>query len=66
MRYPTNVKLLWESVEWSYEQMARMCKYLKISTPRNKYPEKREKYMNYSRKRKKTRKEIIVRTRSLL
>jgi Transposase DDE domain/Transposase domain (DUF772) len=66
LRYPTNVKLLWESVDWSYGQMVRMCKYLKIRTPRNKYPEQRAKYMNYSRKRKKTKKETTVRIRSLL
>lgn len=66
MRYPTNVKLLWESVDWSYGQMVRMCKYVKIRIPRNKYPEQREKYMNYSRKRKKTKKETTVRMRSLL
>jgi len=66
MRYPTNVKLLWESVDWSYGQMVRMCKYLKIRIPRNKYPEQKEKYMNYSRKRKKTKKETTVRIRSLL
>lgn len=66
MRYPTNVKLLWESVDWCYGQMIYMCKYLKVRTPRNKYPEQKVKYMNYSRKRKKTRKETIVRTRSLL
>jgi len=66
MRYPTNVKLLWESVEWSYGQMVYMCKYLKVRVPRNKYLEQREKYMNYSRRRKKTRKETIIRTRSLL
>jgi hypothetical protein len=66
LRYPTNVKLLWESVDWSYGQMVRMCKYLKIRTPRNKYLEQRAKYMNYSRKRKKTKKETTVRIRSLL
>jgi hypothetical protein len=66
MRYPTNVKLLWESVDWSYKQMAHMCKYLKIRMPRNKYLEQREKYMNYSRKRKKSKKETTVRIRSLL
>lgn len=66
MRYPTNVKLLWESVDWCYEQMVHMCKFLKVRTPRNKYLEQKDKYMHYSRKRKKTRKETIVRTRSLL
>lgn len=66
MRYPTNVKLLWESVDWSYHQMALMCKFLKVRMPRNKYLEQRGKYMNYSRKRKKTWQETRVRIRSLL
>lgn len=66
MRYPTNVKLLWESVDWSYEQMVHLCKFLKIRVPRNKYLEQRAKYMNYSRKRKKSHKETNVRIRSLL
>ena len=43
-----------------------MCKYLKIRMPRNKYLEQKEKYMNYSRKRRKSKKETTVRTRSLL
>jgi hypothetical protein len=66
MRYPTNVKLLWESTEWSYNQLKLICKYLKIRMPRNKYEEQRDKYNNYSRKRKKINKETIKRTRSLL
>ena len=66
MRYPTNVKLLWESVDWCYGQMVQMCKFLKIRQPRNKYAEQKEKYNHYSRKRKKIKKETIIRTRSLL
>lgn len=66
VRYPTNVKLLWESVDWSYWQMVHLCKYLKIRVPRNKYPEQRAKYMQYSRKRKKSYQETHVRIRSLL
>ena len=66
MRYPTNVKLLWESTEWSYNQLKVICKYLKIRMPRNKYEEQREKYNNYSHKRKKAHKETHKRTRSLL
>jgi len=66
MRYPTNVKLLWESVDWSYGQLALMCKYLRIRMPRNKYLDQRTRYMNYSRKRKKTSKQTAARTRSLL
>ena len=66
MRYPTNVKLLWESVDWLYHQMSLMCKYCKMRMPRSKYLEQKQKYSNYQRKRKKLRKERIKRTRSLL
>jgi hypothetical protein len=66
MRYPTNVKLLWESTEWSCHQLRLICKYLKIRMPRNKYEEQWNKYNNYSHKRKRTHKETAKRTRSLL
>ena len=66
MRYPTNVKLLWESTEWSYKQLKLICKYLKIRMPRNKYEEQWDKYNNYSHKRKRTHKETGKRIRSLL
>ena len=66
MRYPTNVKLLWESTEWSYKQLKLICKYLKIRMPRNKYEEQWIKYNNYSHKRKKTHKDTTKRSRSLL
>jgi hypothetical protein len=66
MRYPTNVKLLWESTEWSYKQLKLICKYLKIRMPRNKYEEQWGKYNNYSHKRKRTHKETTKRIRSLL
>ena len=66
MRYPTDVKLLWECTEWSYSQMKLMCKYLKIRMPRNKYEDQWNKYNNYSHKRRKTHKETGKRIRSLL
>jgi hypothetical protein len=66
MRYPTNVKLLWECTMWGYGQMKLICKYLKIRTPRTKYLDQEEKYTNYSRRRKKTKKDTTPRTRSLL
>ena len=66
MRYPTNVKLLWESTEWTYKQLKLICKYLKIRMPRNKYEEQWIKYNNYSHKRKKTHKDTTKRSRSLL
>jgi hypothetical protein len=66
IRYPTNVKLLWESVDWMYSQMKLTCKYLKIRTPRTKYLEQKDRYLAYSRKRRKSHKQTRVRTRSLL
>lgn len=66
MRYPTNVKLLWESVDWCYGQLKLSCKYLKIRTPRTKYLKQKERYCYYSRKRRKSKKERRVLTRSLL
>jgi hypothetical protein len=66
MRYPTNVKLLWESVDWCHGQLKQNCKYLKIQRPRTKYLKQKERYSNYSRKRRKSKKERRVLTRSLL
>ena len=66
IRYPTNVKLLWESVEWMYRQMKLTCKYLKIRTPRTRYLEQKDRYLSYSRKKRKSHKQTRVRTRSLL
>lgn len=66
VRYPTNQKLLWESVDWSYGQMKRICKQLKVNLPRTKYLKWCERYFTYSRKRKRRKKETRVLTRSLL
>ena len=66
MRHPTNVKLLWECVDWMHGQMKLTCKFLKIPTPRTKYLKQRERYFAYSRKRRKSQKERTVLTRSLL
>lgn len=66
MRYPTNVKLLWESVEWMYGQLKLTCKYLKIRTPRSKFQEQKDKYLSYSRMRKKPWNKTRKRIKSLL
>ena len=66
IRYPTNVKLLWECVEWMYGRMKQTCRLLKIPTPRTKYLKQCARYYQYSRKKRKSQKEKIVLTRSLL
>jgi len=66
LRYPTKVKLLWESVDWVYNQMKGTCKGLKVRMPRSKYLEQKDKYFSYQRKRRKPWKWTTVRVRSLL
>jgi len=66
MRHPTNVKLLWECIDWLHGQMKLTCKYLKIRTPRTKYLKQKDRYLSYSRKRHKRVQERIVLNRSLL
>ena len=39
MRFPTDMKLLWESLEWLYRHICKHCGELGIRRPRNKYDE---------------------------
>ncbi len=57
MRYPTDVKLLWEATEWTYGQIKRINKLIKGRMPRSKYSEQKDKYLSYSKKRKKSHKQ---------
>ncbi len=67
IRFPTDVKLLWESCEWVYEKMIfKQCKLLGIRRPRSKYIEQRQKQRVYDRKKKKTYKEGKRRKKALL
>jgi hypothetical protein len=66
IRHPSDVKLLWECVDWMHGQLKLTCKHLKIPTPRTKYLEQKEKYFTYMRMRKKPWPLTVKRTRSLL
>ena len=66
VRYPTDQKLLWESVEWTYELLQNSCRSSGIRTPRTKYLKWESRYHNYSRMRKKRRKKRRSLTRGLL
>jgi len=66
MRYPTNVKLLWECNDWIYAQIKLLSKYSKLRRPRSKFIEQKQKWLNYSRCRKKTHKQTSRRIKSLL
>ena len=52
MRFPTDMKLLWESLEWLYRHICRHCRKLGIRRPRNKYRNVAESYLSYCKKRK--------------
>ena len=52
MRFPTDMKLLWESLEWLYRHICRHCMVLGIRRPRNKYADVSESYLSYCKKRK--------------
>ena len=52
MRFPTDMKLLWESLEWLYRHICRHCRELGIRRPRNKYRNVEESYLSYCKKRK--------------
>lgn len=52
LRFPTDVKLLWESVEWLYRWICKQYGVLHIRCPRNKYNDASRAYLSYSKKRK--------------
>ncbi|WP_170164617.1 transposase [Sinomicrobium pectinilyticum] len=66
VRYPTNIKLLWEAVEWLYKAIRRLCRVLEVKLPRSKYLKWKKRYIGYSKMRKKTRKKRRSLTRALL
>jgi len=66
IRFPTDVKLLWEAVEWIHRQFKSIVKTLKIRMPRSKYDKQLQRYRIYSKKRKRTQTQTRVLKRSLL
>lgn len=66
VRYPTDQKLLWESVDWSFKQLKIICKTQKLKLPRTKYLKWKKGYICYSKMRRKTKKKRKRLTRSLL
>lgn len=64
--YPTDVKLLWSCIEWLQTQTKFYCKAFGIKRPRNKYKDQKKKHQNFSRKRRKYKKERIKRIKASL
>ena len=66
MRYPTDVKLLWEGCVALKKNINSICKKYGIATPRSRYGEQALKQLNYSKSRKKTFNQTQARIKSLL
>ena len=66
IRYPTDQKLLFESVLWTYSQLQRLCKEQGLRMPRSKFNKWAVRAISYSKMRKKTRKKRNSLTRGLL
>lgn len=67
IRFPTDIKLLWESCQWVYEkQIFKWCNVLSIPRPRSKYNDQKQKQRAYDRTRKKTFKNGLKRKKSLI
>lgn len=55
IRYPTDAKLLWESIEKVYQIHQKKRKLLKLRSSRSNYGKHKKNYLGYQRNRKKSR-----------
>lgn len=54
VRYPTDVKLLWECVTYLHAKMKVISKYIGLAMPRSKYKDIQKHYLSYQKRRKKS------------
>ena len=66
LRYPTNIKLLWEAVDWLHGLIKDICKTTGETLPRSRYLKWKKRYVSYSKMRRKTKKKRRALTRALL
>lgn len=66
IRYPTDVKLLWEAVSWSYKQLKSLSRRGRVKLLRTKYQKWESRYLSYSKMKKKRRKKRKALKRALL
>ena len=52
IRFATDMKLLWESLEWIYRHICLHCRDWGIRRPRNKYADVAESYLSCCKKRR--------------
>ena len=66
LRYPTDVKLLWESSAWLHTLLSKICKELGERKPRNKYADINRARLAYAKQQKHTYKATQKLRRRLL
>ena len=66
IKYPTDVKLLFDSVQWIHAQIRKLCKKHKLRMPRTKYKKWLRRSISFSKMRKKRVKKRRSLTRGLL
>lgn len=66
MRYPTDVKILYEVLLYLHKYMLMLCKANKLRMPRNKFKKQKSKTLAYLKTRRKTYKKTRKRVKSLL
>jgi transposase, IS5 family len=67
LRFPTDVKLLWESVCWLWDgQIPSLCKAFKLPMPRSKFADQKLKQSSYQKNRKNSFKKTQKRRKALL
>lgn len=66
LRFPTDVKLLWEGIVWLHRHLCKHCRTLHIQRPRNKYLDVSRAYLAYSKLRKRGKSKTRMIKRRLL
>ena len=66
MRYPTDIKLLWEAVQWNHSLLKAHCKVLGLPLPRTKFVKWARRYGSYSKSRRPSKQQKRSLTRELL
>ena len=66
LRFPTDVKLLWEGIVWLHRHLCKHCRTLHIQRPRNKYLDVSRAYLAYSKLRKRRKSQTRMIKRRLL
>lgn len=55
--YPTDVKLLWQCIEWLNDTIRLLCHRYRINLPRNKFKDLKKAVLIYSKRRRKTKRQ---------